>query len=336
MNGGDVHMKPGVTGFCMAIAIQAMSSWSLDSVTVGNREWLQPNDFADKGYTYNQISEVCPRRICSGLLGGSVDLTGYVWASSDEVEQLFAAYTKAGRFILSDFEPMERDTDIGDILLAFLGDAPEKNNVILLVFINGDGATGENKEISKSSPGLNVPLNGGPWFWRPLENPNIQIKLEEPIDGQAHSGIGNLRGWAIAEDGIDRVEIYIDGKYVYNAPYGGSRGDVKRAYPDIPVSGHSGFSLAFGYSNLGFGQHTIMARAFNQSGEWADASSTFDVAVFDKNFIEEGDVVDASDAQTTASGDEIFIENILIGDQLYDLRLKWRTQEQGFEIVEIR
>ena len=30
-------------------------------------------------------------------------------------------------------------------------------------------------------------------------------------DGQAHTGVGNLRGWAVASEGITKVEILIDG-----------------------------------------------------------------------------------------------------------------------------
>jgi hypothetical protein len=36
------------------------------------------------------------------------------------------------------------------------------------------------------------------------------------------------------------------------------------------------------------------------------------------------------------AGDEILIEDIVVGERTYDVRLKWRTAEQGFEIIEIR
>ena len=57
---------------------------------------------------------------------------------------------------------------------------------------------------------------------------------------------------------------------------------------------------------------------------------------FDKKFISKQDVVDATGAEMLSDGDEIYIQNILIDDRNYDLTLKWRTAEQGFEIVEIR
>ena len=54
--------------------------------------------------------------------------------------------------------------------------------------------------------------------------------LEEPVAGEIHGGVGNLRGWAVATDGIDKIEIMIDGVYAFDAPYGGARGDVGGAF----------------------------------------------------------------------------------------------------------
>jgi len=164
----------------------------------------------------------------------------------------------------------------------------------------------------------------------------VKVSLEEPLHGEIHSGIGNLRGWAIAENGIEKVEIYIDGKYMYDAPFGGERTDVGAQYPDIPGSDTSGFSLAFGYSNLGVGQHRVTARAFNNLGEFVDSSANFEVVAFHKNFINKSDIVDTSKASMTATGDEILLDNVSVDGQPYELRLKWRTAEQGFEIIEIR
>jgi len=167
-------------------------------------------------------------------------------------------------------------------------------------------------------------------------NPTFIVSLEEPVQGLVHGGIGNLRGWAIADAGIDRVAIYIDGQYAFDAPYGGERTDVGDAYPGVPGSGDSGFSLAYGYSNLEPGEHTVTARAYANQGGFQESSATFTVVVFHKNFIPANDVVDTSGAGISGGGDEIQLNGVSIDGQLYDLLLKWRTAEQGFEIVEIR
>ena len=51
----------------------------------------------------------------------------------------------------------------------------------------------------------------------------FRAALEEPVSLETHTGVGNLRGWAVSSDGIAKVEIYIDGVYAFDAPYGGSR-----------------------------------------------------------------------------------------------------------------
>lgn len=168
-------------------------------------------------------------------------------------------------------------------------------------------------------------------------NPDtFALSLEEPIDGKIHGGIGNLRGWALADGGIERVEIYIDGKYMFDAPYGGDRKDIAAAYPNVPDAQQSGFSLAYGYSNLGVGQHTIMARAISSQGAYLEATSNFEVIAFHKNFIRSTDEVDTDDASADFNGDEVMLNNVIIDGKEYDLKLKWRTSEQGFEIIEAR
>ena len=164
----------------------------------------------------------------------------------------------------------------------------------------------------------------------------FNLSLGEPINGEIHSGIGNLRGWAVSNDGIDRVEIFIDGKYMYDAPYGGLRVDVAAAFPNLDSSLLSGYSLAFAYADLGAGQHTVRAVAYDSLGNSTEQISTFTVVVYDKNFINSNEVVDLNSASLSASGDEIIINSASIGQQGYDLKLKWRTAEQGFEVIEIQ
>ena len=77
----------------------------------------------------------------------------------------------------------------------------------------------------------------------------LRIMLEEPVAGEIHGGVGNLRGWAVATAGIDKIEIMIDRVYAFDAPYGGARGDVGAAFPEVTNASESGFSLAYAYSN---------------------------------------------------------------------------------------
>ena len=164
----------------------------------------------------------------------------------------------------------------------------------------------------------------------------LRVALEEPVEGQVHTGVGNLRGWAVASEGITKVEILIDGALAFEAPYGGERGDVGGAFPDVAGSSESGFSLAYNYSGLAAGPHTITAVAYNALGEVQESSARFEVVRFESPFIADPNAVDLNSGSCTVASDEISIIDARVEGSLLDLVLKWRTAEQGFEIVEIR
>jgi len=163
----------------------------------------------------------------------------------------------------------------------------------------------------------------------------LRVMLEEPVAGETHGGVGNLRGWAVASEGIEKIEIWIDGAYAFDAPYGGSRGDVGGAFPEVSDSDKSGFSLAYAYSNLSPGSHTISAVAHTSAGNTSESAANFTVVKFKDAFISGPDAVDLSGTSCEATGDEVSATNALIGGRAYDMVLDWRTAEQGFEIVEI-
>ena len=164
----------------------------------------------------------------------------------------------------------------------------------------------------------------------------LRVVLEEPVAGETHGGVGNLRGWAVASEGIEKVEIWIDGAYAFDAPYGGARGDVGAAFPDVNDSDRSGFSLAYAYSTLTAGAHTISAVALDGAGESRESLANFDVVKFEEDFISDPNAVNLGGATCSASADEFLLTDALVSGTLYDIVLKWRTAEQGFEIVEIR
>jgi hypothetical protein len=166
-------------------------------------------------------------------------------------------------------------------------------------------------------------------------DPVLRVVLEEPILEEIHTGVGNLRGWAVADEGIEKVEIYIDGAYSFDAPYGGVRTDVGDAFPDVEGSENSGFSLAFNYSNLSAGGHTIKAIAYDRLGVTKESSAEFTVVRFDSSFISDLKAVDLSEGSCSLGTDEVSLTDVTVDGSLHDLMMKWRTAEQGFEIVEI-
>ena len=162
------------------------------------------------------------------------------------------------------------------------------------------------------------------------------VFVEEPVSRETHSGVGLVRGWALASDGIVKVEVYIDGVYFQDAPYGGLRGDVAAAFPDVSGSEESGFALAFNYSELDEGAHTIKAIAYSTDGVTKQNSVSFEVVRFPNPYITSDDAVSFDGASCEVTTDEISIVDAHVEGDIYDLLLKWRGAEQGFEIVEIR
>jgi len=43
----------------------------------------------------------------------------------------------------------------------------------------------------------------------PAHAADLIINLEEPVDSGISSGVSNIRGWAVASDGIDRDEAHL-------------------------------------------------------------------------------------------------------------------------------
>ena len=164
----------------------------------------------------------------------------------------------------------------------------------------------------------------------------FRVNLEEPVANEVHMGVGNLRGWAVSSEGIARIEILVDGVPQFDAPYGGERADVGSVFPAVSDSSQSGFSMAYNYSGLSLGQHTITAIAHTLGGETLESSATFEVARFESEFISGSDAVDLTDSVLTATDGEITITDVNVDGVIYDLKLSWRPAEQGFEIIEIR
>ncbi len=164
----------------------------------------------------------------------------------------------------------------------------------------------------------------------------IVAHLEEPKPGSVMSGVSNVRGWAVSTAGIERVELYVDGVYRVDIPYGGTRRDVGQAYAEYPGADDSGFSAARNYSQMAPGPHSFTLRFIDRLGREAVVSSEFEVARFDNPFITGTAPVDLQGATLSTGTDTLLIEGMKADGRVYDLKLKWRGETQGFEIEAIR
>lgn len=173
-------------------------------------------------------------------------------------------------------------------------------------------------------------------FNQVAQSETLRLSIETPAEGQVYSGIGTFQGWAVAQEGIDRVDLYVNDVFFQSAPYGEARGDVGNVFPDVPNSSNSGYALAFNYSNLSSGRHTLRAVAVTENGRTLERTSEFTVKKFHKPFIGPQDSVNLSGAFCSVQGDNISVVDALIDGTAYDISLEWRTGTQGFEIYDIR
>ena len=163
---------------------------------------------------------------------------------------------------------------------------------------------------------------------------DIELSLEEPTLGSVYSGVANIRGWAVGSEGINRVELYIDGQYENNIPVGGKRTDVGDTYPTYPNSANSGFSMAFNYSEKAAGTHSIRVRVIDQDGDSKETTRTFIVVRFDNPYTH--NIVSLNDANVSGNnGKTIVIHGMTVDGESYDARLDWRTEIQGYAFSEI-
>lgn len=163
----------------------------------------------------------------------------------------------------------------------------------------------------------------------------IELAIEEPAPGATVSGVGNIRGWALGDADIASVELYVDGKYIADIPYGGTREDVRDAFPTRPASGEAGYSMAFAWGLLAPGPHQIRIRAVDYEGRSADASGSFTVASFDNAFIGEPEKVAVNGSVEKLDARTIRLRSVQADGALYDVMLQWQPASQKFETVGI-
>ncbi len=168
-----------------------------------------------------------------------------------------------------------------------------------------------------------------------VETSPLIITLEEPSAQFTSNGIANLRGWAVGQATIQKIELFIDGQYSTDIPAGATRNDVRDAFPQYPNSAQSGFSMAFPYSELSKGNHTVLVRAHDVNGFTQDASASFNVTRLENNFISDINTVNLDSASVQIENEQIVVSNFIADGIGYTLRLQWQTATQQFEIQNI-
>ena len=163
----------------------------------------------------------------------------------------------------------------------------------------------------------------------------IQMNLDEPLNRGTQSGVGMIRGWVVSEEPVDRIEVYLDGEYAFDIPYGDPRPDVGAKFPDIEGAGISGFSVPYRFSALPAGEHTVDVVIVDRFGNRTERSSSFEVVRFQKGYIGSADTPNMNWSYASAIGKSITVRGVSIGGVSYDVELQWQRRSQKFEIVKI-
>jgi hypothetical protein len=85
--------------------------------------------------------------------------------------------------------------------------------------------------------------------------------------GNAGAGLMPITGWALDDDGVNAVDIVVDGVVVGRANYHRNRPEVAKKYPGYPDSIAAGFAYSLDTTHFLNGNHRVSARVQSKSGE---------------------------------------------------------------------
>jgi hypothetical protein len=91
-----------------------------------------------------------------------------------------------------------------------------------------------------------------------------------PADNATVTGTVNAQGWALCEDGVEKVAVYIDRSFVTYGTMSGPRPDVVKVYPEYASVADIGYSARFEAGALSVGRHEVLLRAISKKGAVRD------------------------------------------------------------------
>ncbi|HEX8616472.1 MAG TPA: Ig-like domain-containing protein [Thermoanaerobaculia bacterium] len=93
--------------------------------------------------------------------------------------------------------------------------------------------------------------------------------VDAPDPARTHSGMIIVKGWALDQNLLTRIELWVDDQYQHNAILYLPRIDIVEALPDWPgIHGaRPGFITGFSANRFTNGPHTIELRAYNSNGD---------------------------------------------------------------------
>lgn len=90
--------------------------------------------------------------------------------------------------------------------------------------------------------------------------------IDLPVEGGWFGGVVMITGWALDPDGVQRVDVFVDGGFVGTATHGFSRPEVAADYPGLPDSAAAGWSFALDTRELSDGWHQMQVLVIDDLG----------------------------------------------------------------------
>ncbi len=94
--------------------------------------------------------------------------------------------------------------------------------------------------------------------------------LDSPAQNTVVKGVVPVAGWALSEDGIDKIAIYVDRSFSEYGKVSGLRPDVIKSYPEFGSTADMEFAVPLDTAAIPTGVHQITARAISKKGAVRD------------------------------------------------------------------
>jgi hypothetical protein len=85
--------------------------------------------------------------------------------------------------------------------------------------------------------------------------------------GNSGAGLVPIHGWALDDNGVEAVDLYVDGLPAGRANYGRGRPGVTQKFPGFPDSAAPGFAFQIDSTRYLNGNHRVEARVRSKAGE---------------------------------------------------------------------
>ncbi|WP_419955258.1 Ig-like domain-containing protein [Neobacillus niacini] len=100
--------------------------------------------------------------------------------------------------------------------------------------------------------------------------------LDSPKAGSTIDGVSLIRGWYLDGSGVEKIEVFMDGKWIGNAQYGLSRPDVATVLPEY-LNSNAGFQYSLDTKQFTDGAHTLTIKETGKNGKSHTLSSSITI-----------------------------------------------------------